>query len=97
MGSRCYKIFISQSKLVDNEPNRAEQHRIRLVTGKITFLSCMHDCQLYANVLKVAYQSFEFNYCFIFRSAVTAVAWHPLGKYLVSVDRAKTVILWGNS
>ncbi|XP_011156840.1 autophagy-related protein 16-1 isoform X2 [Solenopsis invicta] len=29
-------------------------------------------------------------------AAVTAVSWHPHGTYLASVDRAKTVIIWGD-
>ncbi|KAH0950497.1 hypothetical protein HN011_010225, partial [Eciton burchellii] len=29
-------------------------------------------------------------------AAVTAVSWHPHGMYLASVDRAKTVTVWGD-
>ncbi|XP_076374705.1 autophagy-related protein 16-1 isoform X1 [Megalopta genalis] len=31
-----------------------------------------------------------------FRAVVTAVSWHPQGTYLASVDRAKTVTVWGD-
>ncbi|KYM98726.1 hypothetical protein ALC62_10694 [Cyphomyrmex costatus] len=30
------------------------------------------------------------------RAGVTAVSWHPHGTYLASVDRAKTVTVWGD-
>lgn len=31
-----------------------------------------------------------------FRAVVTAVSWHPHGTYFASVDRAKTVTIWGD-
>ncbi|KAK3922141.1 Autophagy-related protein 16-1 [Frankliniella fusca] len=31
------------------------------------------------------------------RNAVTAVSWHPYGSFLLSVDRAKTAVVWGDA
>lgn len=31
------------------------------------------------------------------QSAVTAVSWHPYGSFLLSVDRAKTAVVWGDA
>lgn len=31
------------------------------------------------------------------QTAVTAVSWHPYGSFLLSVDRAKTAVVWGDA
>jgi len=33
----------------------------------------------------------------LLRNAVTAVSWHPFGSFLLSVDRAKTAVVWGDA
>jgi hypothetical protein len=33
---------------------------------------------------------------FVYRSAVTAVSWHPYSSFLASVDKSKKAVVWGD-
>jgi hypothetical protein len=33
---------------------------------------------------------------FVYRSAVTAVAWHPYSFFLAGVEKAKKAVVWGD-